>query len=105
MQVKNNIVRMQGEVVWKINRDTFRIALKVKCDKNVSESCCSDAFLHPPRQLVLGLVTEFSKRFQQNLFNRNLLSNPSDGNTRPLFNSLVRGRSISSLSISLILIF
>lgn len=91
---------MQDEVVWKINWDTFRIDLKVRCDKTISESCCSEGFLHPPQQVVLVLVTAFSKRFQQSLFNRNSLSNPSAGNTRLLFKGLGRGRGITSLSSS-----
>lgn len=32
---------MQDEVVWKTNLDTFRIVLKVRYDKNISEFCCS----------------------------------------------------------------
>lgn len=35
---------MQDKVVWKINWDTFRIALKVRCDKNISEFHSSEVF-------------------------------------------------------------
>lgn len=90
---------MQDEVVWKINWETFKIALKVRCDKTISEFCCSEAFLHPPQQVVLLLVTAFSKQIQQSLFNRNSLSNSSAGNTRP-FSKVWAQRHFFSLHVS-----
>lgn len=90
---------MQDEVVWKINWETIKIALKVRCDKTISEFCCSEAFLHPPQQVVLLLVTAFSKQIQQSLFNRNSLSNPSAGNTRP-FSKVWAQRHFFSLHVS-----
>lgn len=100
-------MRTQDEVVWKINEDKFKIALKVKCYKNISESCCSEALLQPSQQVVLTLVTALSKCYQQSpfiltgiRFQTHLLVTPSQ-----LFKGLVKGRDISFLCISLILIF
>lgn len=89
-------------MVWKINGDKFRIALKVRCDKNISESCCSKAFLQPSQQVVLTSVTAFSKCYQQSrFFDRNSLSNPSAGNTKPAFRRPgQRQRHFSSLHFS-----
>lgn len=79
---------MQDEVVWKINWDAFRIALKVRCDKNTSEFCCGEAFFAPILRTCSALATAFSNQFQQSLFNRTSLSNPSAGNIRPVSKGL-----------------
>lgn len=79
---------MQDEVVWKINLDTFRIVLKVRCDKNISEFCCREAFFAPTSTSCSALLTAFSKLLQQSLFNRISLSNPSADNTRPVSKGL-----------------